>query len=50
MRRFDADGNNPFAYVNVLLYTQQLEAAIAFLHWKGRHLAVRALFVVVIVC
>lgn len=44
MRRFDTDGTNPFAYVNVLLYTQQLEAAVAFLHWKGQHLAVRAFF------
>lgn len=39
MRRFDTDGTNPFAYVNVLLYTQQLEPAVAFLHWKGQHLA-----------
>lgn len=41
-RRFDPDGNNPFAYVNVLLYTQQFEAAVSFLHWKGFHLAVNA--------
>eukprot|EP00904_Undaria_pinnatifida_P010723 jgi/Undpi1/6781/HiC_scaffold_21.g09258.m1 len=39
MRRFDPDGTNPFAYVNVLLYTQQLEKAVSFLHWKGQHLA-----------
>ncbi|CAN0234818.1 unnamed protein product [Pylaiella littoralis] len=38
-RRFDPDGSSPYAYVNVLLYTQQLEAAVAFLHWKGRHAA-----------
>ncbi|CAN0149209.1 unnamed protein product [Scytosiphon promiscuus] len=38
-RRFDPDGSNTYAYVNVLLYTQQLEAAVAFLHWKGQHLA-----------
>ncbi|CAM9431221.1 unnamed protein product, partial [Ectocarpus fasciculatus] len=38
-RRFDPDGTNTYAYVNVLLYTQQLEAAVAFLHWKGQHLA-----------
>lgn len=40
-RRFDPDGRSTYAYVNVLLYTQQLEAAVAFLHWKGQHLAVR---------
>lgn len=40
-RRFDPDGTNPYAYVNVLLYTQQLEAAVSFLSWKGQHLAVR---------
>eukprot|EP00752_Nemacystus_decipiens_P018614 g16689.t1 len=38
-RRFDPDGRSPYAYVNVLLYTQQLEAAVAFLHWKGQHFA-----------
>lgn len=40
-RRFDPDGRSPYAYVNVLLYTQQLEAAVAFLNWKGQHFAVR---------
>lgn len=40
-RRFDPDGKNAYAYVNVLLYTQQLGEAVAFLHWKGQHVAVR---------
>lgn len=39
-RRFDPDGNSPYAYVKVLLYTQQFEAAVSFLHWKGHHVAV----------
>ncbi|CAM9394309.1 unnamed protein product [Ascophyllum nodosum] len=38
-KNFDPDGNNPFAYVNVLLYTQQLGAVVAYLHWKGCHIA-----------
>lgn len=40
-RRFDPDGRSPYAYVNVLLYTQQLGAAVAFLNWKGHHFTVR---------
>lgn len=42
-RRFDANGENTFAYVNVLLYTQQFGEAVAFLLWKGHHLAVKGL-------
>ena len=41
-KNFDPDGNNPFAYVNVLLYTQQLGAVVAYLHWKGCHIAVES--------
>lgn len=40
-RRFDPDGNNPWGYLNVLLYTQQFNAAVSFLHWKGLHLQVQ---------
>ncbi|CAN0060591.1 unnamed protein product, partial [Choristocarpus tenellus] len=40
-RRFDPDGRTPFAYVNALLYTYQLEEAVAYLYWRGDVLEVK---------
>ncbi|CAM9424833.1 unnamed protein product [Discosporangium mesarthrocarpum] len=33
--RFDPHGRTPFSYINALLYTQQLECAVAYLYWRG---------------